>query len=163
LQSAPHSAVTANEAGALLGVRVRPDSSLRGVGGAFQKRLRAHLYAGSGAAAIEAMRRGTVLAQGKFARTADNCGALAGASFRRRDTLVEASGWVPVTSVRVLRRYGRRNQLLQRHELRRIDSGVAGGAVGGLLTFGAGRAQAVQREVRQGIGAHVVADLLDRL
>src|SRR5215471_1504101 len=56
-----------------------------------------------------------------------------------------------------------RCQLLERNEFGGIDPGVAGGAVGGLFAFGAGFAQALEREIRQGVGADIVADFFHSL
>src|SRR5262249_37035010 len=65
-------------------------------------------------------------------------------------------------ALRVLRRPSL-DQLLQRNELRGIDTGVARSAVCSLFAFGAGLAQALEGEIGQGIRADVAADLIHSL
>src|SRR5690349_13892004 len=52
-----------------------------------------------------------------------------------------------------------RLDLIDGNKLGRVDTRVAGGAVGGLLAFGAGLAQSIDRQVSQRIGADILANL----
>src|SRR6185437_10973316 len=62
--------------------------------------------------------------------------------------------------LRLLCRHGL--DFVQRNEIRGIDAGIARRAIGRLLSFGASLAQAFQREIRQRVGANVVADFFHR-
>src|SRR5579864_2484921 len=52
--------------------------------------------------------------------------------------------------------------LVERNEIRGVNAGIAGGAIGRLLTFSTGLAQPFKRKIRQRVGANIVADFFQR-